>query len=124
MSSRSVNRVILLGRLGKDAESKFTPSGTAVANFSVATSHRYKDRQSGEWKEETQWSSIVLWKSEKVTPYLVKGAQVYIEGRLQTRNYEKDGRKVYVTEVIADELILVGGNAAGSHEGAGESEDF
>jgi len=114
MASRSVNKVILIGRLGKDAESKFTPSGTSVATFSIATSWRQKDQQTGEWKEHTDWHNIVLWRAENVAPYLVKGTQVFVEGRLQTRNYEnKEGRKVYVTEVVAEELILLGGKGGG-----------
>jgi len=114
MASRSVNKVILIGRLGKDAESKFTPSGTSVATFSIATSWRQKDQQTGEWKEHTDWHNIVLWRAENVAPYLTKGTQVYVEGRLQTRNYEnKEGRKVYVTEVVAEELILLGGRQGG-----------
>jgi single-strand DNA-binding protein len=109
MASRSVNKVILVGRLGKDAESKFTPNGTSVATFSVATSWRQKDQQTGEWKDQTDWHNIVFWRSENVAPYLLKGTQVYIEGRLHTRSYEKDGKKQYFTEVIAEELILLGG---------------
>ena len=101
MASRSVNKVILLGHLGKDAETKFTPSGVSVTNFTLATNRRWKDQQSGEWKEETEWHRIVLWRSENVSNYLLKGKQVYIEGRLQTRSYEdKEGRKVYTTEVV------------------------
>jgi len=118
MASRTVNKVILVGRLGKDAESKFTASGTSVATFSVATNWRQKDQQSGEWKEHTDWHNIVLWRAENVAPYLTKGTQVYVEGRLQTRNYEnKEGRKVYVTEVVADELILLGGGRGGDAPG-------
>lgn len=107
MASRSVNRVILLGRIGKDAESKFTAGGMGVATFSVATNYRKKEGDG--WKDLTEWTDIVLFKAENVAPYLKKGTQVYIEGRLQTRNYEKDGRKVYKTEVIANELVLLGG---------------
>ena len=118
MASRTVNKVILVGRLGKDAESKFTPSGTSVATFSIATNWRQKDQQTGEWKEHTDWHNIVLWRAENVAPYLTKGTQVYVEGRLQTRNYEnKEGRKVYVTEVVADELILLGGRQGGGEPG-------
>jgi single-strand DNA-binding protein len=118
MASRSVNKVILIGRLGKDAESKFTPSGTSVATFSIATNWRHKDQQTGEWKEQTDWHNIVLWRAENVAPYLTKGTQVYVEGRLQTRNYEnKEGRKVYVTEVVAEELILLGGRQGGDAPG-------
>jgi len=109
MASRSVNKVILIGNLGKDAESKFTPNGTSVATFSIATSWRQKDQQTGEWKDQTDWHNIKLWRSENVVPYLTKGTQVYIEGRLSTRSYEKDGKKQYFTEVVAEELILLGG---------------
>lgn len=121
MASRSVNKVILVGNLGKDAETKFTPGGIAVTKFSIATSRRWKDQQSGEWKEETDWHNIVLWRSENLANYLLKGKQVYVEGRLQTRNYEdKDGRKVYVTEVVAEEVILLGGRPSEAAAGAGE----
>lgn len=110
MASRSVNKVTLLGHLGKDAEAKFLPTGVSVAKFSVATSRRWKDKQSDEWKEETEWTNVSLWRSENLVPYLTKGKQVYVEGRLQTRSYEdKDGKKAYATEVVADEVILVGG---------------
>jgi single-strand DNA-binding protein len=120
MASRSVNKVILVGRLGKDAESKFTPNGTSVATFSVATSWRQKDPQTGEWKDQTDWHNIVFWRSENVAPYLLKGTQVYIEGRLHTRSYEKDGKKQYFTEVIAEELILLGGR----RDDAGAGGDY
>ena len=121
MASRSVNKVILIGNLGKDAESKFTPNGTSVATFSIATSWRQKDQQTGEWKEHTDWHNIVFWRAENVAPYLKKGTQVFIEGRLQTRNYEnKEGKKVYVTEVVADNLILLGGRQGGEGSGGGD----
>ncbi len=120
MASRSVNKVILIGHLGRDAETKFTPSGAAATRFSVATSRRWKDQQSGEWKEETNWSNVVLWRSEKLAEYLQKGKQVYVEGRLQTRSYDdKDGKKVYATEVVADEVILLGGRGEGEGASAG-----
>ena len=110
MASRSVNKVILVGHLGRDAETKFTPGGAAVTRFSVATNRRWKDKDSGEWKEETDWSNVVLWRSENLANYLTKGKQIYVEGRLQTRSYEdKDGKKVYATEVVADDVILLGG---------------
>jgi single-strand DNA-binding protein len=116
MASRSVNKVILLGHLGKDAETKFTASGTAVSNFTLATNRRWKDQQTGEWKEETDWHRCVLWRSENVSNYLLKGKQIYVEGRLQTRSYDdKDQQKRYVTEVVCDELILLG---SGRGEGA------
>jgi single-strand DNA-binding protein len=109
MASRSINKVTLIGHLGKDAEGKFTPSGVHVARFSVATSRRWKDKGSDEWKEETDWTNVSLWRSENLVPYLTKGKQVYVEGRLQTRSYDKDGEKRYSTEVVADEVILLGG---------------
>jgi single-strand DNA-binding protein len=110
MASRSVNKVILIGHLGRDAETKFTPSGAAVTKFSVATNRRWKDQQSGEWKEETDWANVVLWRQENLANYLTKGKQVYVEGRLQTRSYDdKDGKKQYMTEVVAEDVILLGG---------------
>lgn len=124
MASRSVNKVILVGNLGKDAETKFTPSGAAVTKFSVATTRSWKDGQSNEWKEETNWTNIVVWRQENLATYLTKGKQVYVEGRLQTRSYDdKDGKKVYTTEVVADDVILLGGRggegggAGGGYEG-------
>lgn len=124
MASRSVNKVILLGHLGKDAETKFTPAGVAVSKFSIATSRRWKDQSSGEWKEETDWHNIVLWRAENLSSYLLKGKQVYIEGRLQTRSWEdKEGQKRYTTEVIADELILLSGRGeSGGAPGGGDFE--
>lgn len=121
--ARSVNKVILIGNLGRDAETKFTPSGTAVTRFSVATTRSWKDQQSGEWKEETNWTNVTLWRQENVANYLTKGRQVYVEGRLQTRSYEdKDGKKVYATDVIADDVILLGGRGDGAGgEGGGMS---
>jgi single-strand DNA-binding protein len=110
MASRSVNKVILLGHLGKDAETKFTPSGVARSTFTIATNRRWKDQQSGEWKEETDWHNCVLWRSENLANYLLKGKQVYVEGRLQTRSWDdKDGQKRYTTEVVCEDLVLLGG---------------
>lgn len=107
---RSLNRVTLLGHLGQDADVKHTGSGVAVANFSLATSRRWKDKQSEEWKEETDWHRVVLWRADKLAEFLTKGKAVLIEGRLQTRSYEdKNGEKRYVTEVVAENLILLGG---------------
>jgi single-strand DNA-binding protein len=123
MASRSVNKVILLGHLGKDAETRFTPSGVARATFTIATNRRWKDQQTGEWKEETDWHNVVLWRSENVANYLLKGKQVYIEGRLQSRSWEdKDGQKRYITEVVADELILLGSGRSDLPAGPGESD--
>jgi single-strand DNA-binding protein len=107
---RSVNRVVLLGALGQDAETRYTQSGTAVTQFSVATNRSWKDGDS--WKEETQWTRVVMWAQEKTAEYLTKGKQVYIEGRLSTRSYEdKDGKTVWATEVVTDQVILLGGGS-------------
>jgi single-strand DNA-binding protein len=122
MASRSVNKVILLGHLGKDAETRFTPAGVARSTFTIATNRRWKDQQSGEWKEETDWHNVVLWRSENLANYLLKGKQVYVEGRLQTRSYEdKDGQKRFMTEVVADDVLLLGGRGG---EGGGPSGDY
>jgi single-strand DNA-binding protein len=122
MASRSVNKVILVGHLGRDAETRFTPGGASVTNFTLATSRRWKDQQSGEWKEETDWHRCVMWRAENVANYLQKGKQVYVEGRLQTRSYDdKDGKKVYSTEVVCDELILLG---SGRGEAPGAPDDM
>jgi single-strand DNA-binding protein len=121
MASRSINKVILVGNLGKDAETKFTPAGVAVTKFTIATGRRWKDQQSGEWKEETDWHNVVLWRAENLANYLVKGKQVYVEGRLQTRSYEdKDGKKQYFTEVVAEDVILLGGRSGEAAAGAGD----
>jgi single-strand DNA-binding protein len=125
MASRSVNKVILLGHLGKDAETKFTPNGVARSTFTLATSRRWKDQQTGEWKEETDWHNILLWRAENVATYLLKGKQVYIEGHLQTRSYEgKDGQKKYFTEVVSDDLILLGGRGDATGAPAGPASEF
>src|ERR1044072_3220829 len=115
MASRSVNKVILLGHLGKDAETKFTPSGVAKTSFTIATNRRWKDQQSGEWKEITDWHNVVLWRSENVANYLLKGKQVYVEGRLETRSWEdqQSGQKKYMTEVVADDVILLASGGRG-----------
>lgn len=117
--ARSVNKAIVLGHLGKDAGTRFTPSGVAVTKFSVATSRRWKDSQSDEWKEETDWHNVVVWRQENLANHLTKGKQVYLEGRLQTRNFEdRDGVKRYITEIVADEVILLGGQQGGSQDQA------
>ena len=124
MASRSVNKVILIGHLGRDAETAYTASQTAVTKFSVATNRRWKDQQTGEWKEETNWTNVVLWRGENVAPYLTKGKQIYVEGRLQTRSYDdKDGKKVWTTEVVAEDVILLGGRGEGGGPGGGP-EDY
>lgn len=106
----SVNKVILVGNLGKDPELRYTTSGTAVANFTLATSERFKDRN-GEQQKRTEWHNIVAWAglAEICGKYLKKGKQIYIEGRIQTRSYDdRDGNKRYVTEIVADQMQMLG----------------
>jgi len=121
---KSVNKVILIGNLGKDPEVKYTPSGTPVAKFSLATNERYKDK-SGEWKDRTEWHNIVAWQrmAEIAGEYLKKGRPVYIEGRLQTHSWDdkQTGQKKYMTEIVANDLVLLGGRGEGEAEGGGVS---
>jgi single-strand DNA-binding protein len=123
-----INKVILVGNLGRDPEIRYTPSGMAVANFSIATTDRWKDKASGEMKERTEWHRIVAWGrlGEICGEYLSKGRQVYIEGRLQTRSWEKDGITRYTTEVVANEMKMLGnrgdGGGAKSQGGGGTPE--
>lgn len=123
--ARGLNKVMLIGNLGKDAETRYTPSGAAVTNFSIATTRGVKDQQSGEWRDETDWHDIVLWRGENVSNYLNKGTQVYVEGRLQTRSWEdQNGQKKYRTEVVVDGgqgLLLLGGRDGG---GRRSNDDF
>ena len=109
MSSRSVNKCIFIGHLGRDAETKFTPSGVAKVAFSIAVNKRWKDQQSGEWMEKPNWVNVVLWRQEKLANYLIKGKQVYVEGEMETRTYEREGQKHTITEINAREVILLGG---------------
>lgn len=111
----SVNKVILLGRLGQDPELKHTPSGAAVCNFSLATSESWTDKNSGQKQEKTEWHRIVVWGklAELCNQYLAKGRQVFLEGKLQTRSYDdkKSGEKKYITEINADTVQFIGGQA-------------
>lgn len=120
-----VNKVILIGRLGKDPETKTLENNLSVSNFSIATSESYKDRTTGEKKEVTEWHSIVAWRglSEIVQKYLHKGDQVYIEGKLCTRSWEKDGITRYTTEVIAENLTMLE-NSRTNHSSQDDSEAF
>ncbi|MCU1312210.1 MAG: single-strand binding protein [Candidatus Angelobacter sp.] len=123
--AKSVNKVILIGTLGKDPELKYTPQGTAVTKFSMATNESFKDKQSGEWKERTEWHNIVCWQrtAEVAAEYLKKGGKVYIEGRLTTRSWDdKDsGQKRYMTEVVANDLVLLGNKGGAGSSSDGES---
>lgn len=131
--AKSVNKVILVGNLGKDPEVKYTPSGVPVAKFSLATNERYKDK-SGEWQDRTEWHNIVAWQrlAEIIGEYVKKGSKIYIEGRLQTSSWEdkQSGEKKYRTEVIASDLVLLGGRGEGgdsegrSSRGASAASSF
>lgn len=114
----SVNKVILLGRLGGDPELKYTPNGMAVCNFSMATSESWQDK-SGQKQEKTEWHRIVVWGklAELCNQYLTKGRQAFVEGKLSTRSWEdKDGQKRYMTEVTASTVQFIGGNASTSKD--------
>jgi len=105
-----INKVILVGRLGSDPEVRYTPDGTAVANFSIATSDEWTDKATNEKKERTEWHRIVAWRrlGEICGEYLSKGRQVYVEGKLQTRSWEKDGVTRYTTEIVASDVQFLG----------------
>ena len=109
--ARGINKVILVGNLGKDPEVRHLESGVPVASFSVATSESYNDKTSGERKTVTEWHNIVLWRglAEVAEKYLHKGDQVYIEGKLRTRQWEKDGITRYTTEVVGENMTMLGG---------------
>ena len=116
----SVNKVILLGRLGQDPELKHTPSGAAVCNFSLATSESWTDKNSGQKQEKTEWSRIVVWGklAELCNQYLSKGRQAYVEGRLETRSWDdKDGNKRYTTEIKATTVQFIGSVDNNSNQG-------
>ena len=130
--ARGVNKVILLGNLGADPEKRETPSGMTITNLRLATSEQWTDKQSGEKRENTEWHRVVLFGrlGDIAAQYLSKGSQVYIEGRIQTRKWQgQDGQDRYTTEIVANEMQLVGGRGGsgggeyggGRHEGGGES---
>lgn len=118
-----VNKVILIGRLGKDPEVRNLDNGVAVANFTMATSETYKDRTTGEKKETTEWHNVVLWRglAEVSQKYLHKGDLVYIEGKLRTRSWEKEGVTRYTTEIVADNMTMLGSR---SGAGSNTSSDY
>jgi single-strand DNA-binding protein len=107
----SINSVLLVGRLGADPEIKYTSNSRAVCNLSVATSEQWKDKQSGEKKEKTEWHRVTVWgeQAESCGKFLAKGRLVAVQGKLQTRSYEKDGQKHYATDIIADRVTFLGG---------------
>ena len=120
--ARGVNKVILVGNLGKDPETRYMPSGSAVTNLTLATSESWKDKQSGEAQERTEWHKIAMFGrlAEIAAEYLRKGSQVYIEGKLRTRKWQdKEGKDRYTTEIVADEMQMLGSKGGGASAGAG-----
>lgn len=118
----SVNKVIIVGNVGRDPETRYLPSGDAVTNLSVATSDRYKDKATGEMKENTEWHRIAFFGklAEIAGQYLKKGSQVYVEGRLRTRKWtDQSGQEKYSTEIVADSMQMLGGRAPGESGGMG-----
>jgi single-strand DNA-binding protein len=120
----SVNKVILVGNLGRDAELRYTPGGSAVATLNMATTEVWNDKQ-GQKQEKTEWHRVILWgkQAESLQEYLTKGKQIYVEGRLQTRQWDdKDGNKRYTTEIKADRITLLGGGGGrgGSYSGGAD----
>lgn len=123
----SVNKVIILGNLGRDPEVRYTPNGAAVCNLRIATTRNWKSRDSGERQEETEWHSVVLYdrQAEIAGEYLKKGRPVYIEGRLKTRKWQdKEGQDRYTTEIVADSMQLLGGRDGGGGGSGGDDEGY
>ena len=128
MAGSGLNKVMLIGNLGKDPEVRYTPGGQAVANFTIATNESWTDKQ-GQKQERTEWHRIVVWGkvAELCGEYLSKGRQVYVEGRLQTREWNnKEGQKQYTTEVVANQVLFLSGGerGPGKSRGGGGVEDF
>lgn len=115
----SVNKVILVGNLGADPELKYTPSNRALCNLRIATTDVFKDK-AGQRQERTEWHRVTVWgdQAENCSKYLSKGRPVYVEGRLQTRSYDKDGQKHYATDVVADRVVFLSGAGGGAGDGA------
>ncbi|MBM4197827.1 MAG: single-stranded DNA-binding protein, partial [Gammaproteobacteria bacterium] len=121
--ARGINKVILIGNLGQDPETRYMPSGSAVTNLRIATSEVFKNKETGQQEERTEWHSVAMFGrlAEISGEYLRKGSQVYIEGRLRTRKWQdKQGQDRYSTEVIADEMQMLGGRGGGAGAGGGE----
>lgn len=123
MAGRGVNKVILIGNLGRDPEIRYTPDGVAIANVTIATTDYWNDRNTGERQERTEWHRVVFFRrlAEIVEQYVKKGSKIYVEGRLQTRKWERDGVERYTTEIIANEMTMLdsrgdAGSAGGDFE--------
>jgi single-strand DNA-binding protein len=125
VASRGINKVILVGNVGQDPETRYMPNGGAVTNLSLATSETWKDKNTGEQQERTEWHRVVFYQrlAEIVAEYVRKGSKIYVEGRLQTRSWEQDGVKRYSTEIIANDMQMLdsrsSGDGGGSWQGGG-----
>ena len=120
----SLNKVMIIGNLGADPEMRYTPSGAAVANFNVACNRQWTNRETNERQEQTEWVRVVLWnrQAEIASQYLQKGSQVYIEGRLQTREWQdRDGNRRWSTEVVGSQMLMLGGRGGSSGDFGGGS---
>ncbi len=125
--ARGINKVILVGTLGADPDTRYTPSNAAVTNLSLATNESWKDKQSGEQKEKTEWHRIVMFNrlAEIASEYLRKGSQIYIEGKIQTRKWEdKEGKDRWTTEIVANEMQMLGGRSSGGNSGGASGSEF
>jgi single-strand DNA-binding protein len=124
--ARGINKVILVGNLGADPETRYTAGGAAITNLRLATSESWRDKQSGEMQDRTEWHRVVLFGklAEIAGEYLKKGRQVYIEGSLRTNEYEKDGVKRYSTDIVANEMQMLGGGAEGAGAGGGGGGNY
>ena len=122
MASRGINKVILVGNVGNEPECRTMPNGNSVANISVATSETWKDRNTSEQQERTEWHRVVFFNrlAEIVEQYVKKGSKLYIEGRLQTRSWEQDGIKRYTTEIVANEMQMLDSRGSTNQEGFGD----
>lgn len=120
----SINKVMLIGNLGADPELKYTPSSRALCNLRIATSEVFKDK-SGTRQERVEWHRVTVWgdQAENCSKYLAKGRSVYIEGKLQTRSYEKEGQKHYATDIVADRVVFLGGGREGGGGGGRWRDD-
>ncbi len=125
--ARGVNKVILVGHLGRDPEVRYSPSGAAIANVTIATSEGWKDKQTGEQQERTEWHRVVFFSrlAEIAGEYLRKGSQVYVEGRLQTRKWQdQSGQDRYTTEIVANEMQMLGGRGGSGGQPASSNNQF
>jgi len=126
VAGRGVNKVILVGNIGQDPETRYMPSGGAVSNVTLATSETWKDKNTGENQERTEWHRIVFYNklAEIVAEYVKKGSKLYVEGRLQTRSWEQDGVKRYATEIIADQMQMLDSRGAGGGSAGGDGGGY